>query len=136
MANKTLQIAKERDGNVTKVLKFDLTPYSYLFNGCYVTKSDKSKLCTDIDVLSGLRETDCHYDVCNMDCVFVDFMSYIRSQNLNVYPSDPISNKLLDGHFNFPTTAIGQFYTWTFGKMLRELFADWSPCIKMQKYFS
>ena len=82
-ALKILLIAKEKEGNVQRILKYDVTTYNYLFDGEMMTKPDKAKIVTELKELISTGDRDfSHKPVLNQKTGFVvvDFMSFIRSQ--------------------------------------------------------
>ena len=48
-ANRVLLIGIDKDGDEKRVLKYDITPYSYLFEGCLMTKPIKADLIKEIE---------------------------------------------------------------------------------------
>ena len=53
LANKIVNIGKAKDGEVSRILKYDITPYSSIFDGSLMTIPDKAHLIKDIEKTSG-----------------------------------------------------------------------------------
>ena len=76
-ALKTLMIAKGKFGDVTSVLKYEITSYSYLFDGDKMTSGCKSKLIEEIEKMLLPSDYDFKRDE------EYDFMSFIRNQKVD-----------------------------------------------------
>lgn len=78
-ALKVLLNAKTKDGNMNNVLIYDITDYSYLFEGSVMTKvTNKSQLIEEI-APKGESELSVIQPTADM-CIIIDFMSFIRGQ--------------------------------------------------------
>ncbi|XP_063687753.1 structural maintenance of chromosomes protein 2-like [Bolinopsis microptera] len=115
MAIKTLNIAKEKKGDLHEVLQYDLTRYSPLFDGLLMEKPRKHEMCGEVESRAKLTEDDYNYLPGENNAVVIDFMSYIRGQSLDKAvqePSAPLCFNLTWKHVS-----------WTFGSMIAEAFA-------------
>lgn len=84
---KILTIAKDKSNNLEYVLQHDITSYSYLFDGSDMTKPNKSQLIALLRAYLNPEDYDFHRSPSRIS-VFVDFMSYIRSQILSKVHGD------------------------------------------------
>jgi len=50
-ALKTLLIAKDKDDDIKKILKYDITTYSYLYDRDFITKPDKYQIVDELKEL-------------------------------------------------------------------------------------
>ena len=114
MAIKTLNIAKEKKGNLNIVLQYDLTRNNPLFEGILMTKPRKHEMSHEVESRANLTPDDFNYCPEDNNSVIVDFMSYIKGQHLEKVVQEPPAPLL----FNMPGK-----YTWTFGSMIAEAFA-------------
>ena len=80
-ALKTLMMAKGKFGDVASVLKYDITSYSYLFDGDRMTSDCKSKLIEEIE--KKLLPSDYDFKSDEEYVTVVDFMSFIRNQKVD-----------------------------------------------------
>ena len=114
MAIKTLNIAKEKKGNLTIVLQYDLTRYNPLFDGILMAKPRKHEMSHEVESRANLTPDNFNYCPGDNNSVIIDFMSYIRGQNLDKVVQEPSAPLL----FNLTGK-----HTWTFGSMIAEAFA-------------
>lgn len=82
MALRLFNIAKDKDGDLERVLQYDITAYSPLFNGSLMEKPKKADILAEVKSLACLVPEKYKYCPGENDCVVVDFMSFIRSQSL------------------------------------------------------
>ena len=79
LAIRSLLIGKEKDnGSVNRMLTYDLTPYTCLFDGYEMTSPNKAELVTELKTY--LLPKDYQFDKAKDAAIFIDFMSYVRSQ--------------------------------------------------------
>ena len=79
LAMRALLIGKDKNnGSVDHMLSYDLTPYTYLFDGYEMTKANKGELVTELKTY--LLPGDYKFDTTRAAAIFIDFMSYLRSQ--------------------------------------------------------
>ena len=83
-ALRTLLIAKDKDGDVKKLLKYDVTTFSYLYDRDFVTKPEKSQIVDELKELAFSSDADfSQKPVLDANgIVVIDFMSFIRSRVL------------------------------------------------------
>ena len=81
-ALKTLMIAKGKFGDVASVLKYDITSYSYLFDGDKMTSGCKSKLIVEIE--KKVLPSDYDFKSDEEYVTIVDSMSFIRNQKVKL----------------------------------------------------
>ena len=115
MAIKTLNIAKEKKGDLREVLQYDLTRYNPLFDGMLMEKPRKHEMTGEVESRAKLTVDDYKYLPGESNSVVIDFMSFIRGQNLDKAvqePSAPLCFNLTWKHVS-----------WTFGSMIAEAFA-------------
>ena len=85
LAMKILMIAKDKADELEYVLQHDITSYNYLFDGSTMTKTNKSHLISLLKAY--LIQEDYKFEqVSHNVSVFVDFMSYLRSQLVSNLP--------------------------------------------------
>ena len=85
LAMKILIIAKDKADELEYVLQHDKTSYNYLFDGSTKTKTNKSQLISLLKAC--LIQKDYKFEqVSHNVSVFVDFMSYLRSQLMSNHP--------------------------------------------------
>ena len=114
MAEKLLNIAGEKCGGKRNALRYDITRYSYLYDGDLMTKTvNKSKLLEELE--SYLLPSNYNEQIPNDACLLVDFMSFIRSQVIS-YVQFSSFGQLADTLFtrclNLPKSAIMHIETW------------------------
>ena len=85
LAMKILMIAKDKADELEYVLQHDITSYNYLFNGSTMTKTSKSQLISLLKAYL-IQEDYKFKQVSHNVSVFVDFMSYLRSQLVSNLP--------------------------------------------------
>ena len=79
MAEKLLNIASEKCGGKKNALRYDITPYNYLYDGDLMTKTvNKSQFMEELEQY--LIPTDYNEEIPSNVSLLVDFMSFIRSQ--------------------------------------------------------
>ena len=77
-ALRALLIAKDKDGDVKKLLKYDVTTYNYLYDRDFVTKPEKSQIVDELKELAFSSDADFSQKP-NLDAngmVVIDFMSF------------------------------------------------------------
>ena len=80
-STKVFNIVSERLGSPQKAIKYDITSYNSLFDGCCMTLSTvKSDMIVEIEAY--LREEHYLEDV-QTSTLVVDFMSFVRSHTVN-----------------------------------------------------
>ena len=83
LAIKVLSIAKSKDGDLARVLKYDITNYSTLFNGSLMVKPIKNKMREELEKKASFKTDDLICNPSNEEAVVVDFMLFIRGQSLD-----------------------------------------------------
>jgi hypothetical protein len=80
-ALKTLLIANDKTGDIRKILKYDITTYSYLFDRDYMTKPDKAQMVSELKELVTVDYATWSFQpkILGSQLVVIDFMSFIRS---------------------------------------------------------
>ena len=86
---KTLNIAKENNDDLIKVLKYDLTRYNPLFDGQHMEKPRKYKMSEEVESRAKLTINDNNYLPGENNSVVIDFMSFIRGQSLDKAGQEP-----------------------------------------------
>ena len=126
-ANQILMIglAKNR-GECKVVLQYDITKFSYLFEGNQMTKPNKAELIKEVEKKVNI---DSQSPIVQNSSVFIDFMSFIRGQRLEKLPVILVSLDILKDYPDHAETISNKNEQWTFGKMVEELF-----CRILKKY--
>ena len=96
MAIKTLNIAKEKKGNLNIVLQYDLTRNNPLFEGILMAKPKKYEMSHEVESRAYLTPDDFNYCPGDNNSVIVDIMSYIRGQHLEKFVQEPSATLLFN----------------------------------------
>ena len=84
LAQRNIEIAKQRGFSLTEILSYHLLPQSPLFQGDFPTEPNKSVLVSVIEeMISSLNNTTWIKDSNYKTHVLVDFMPYVRQARLN-----------------------------------------------------
>ena len=121
LAIKVLSVAKSKDGDLARVLKYDITNYSMILqttvlkDGSLMVKPIKNKMREELEKKASIKTDDLICNPSNEEAVVVDFMSFIRGLSLDIRFKD-LKAPSLFGIQDNPST-------WTFGMMVAEAFA-------------